>query len=624
MSYIGKKPTSSFASATSQTFTGNNSTTAFTLNRRVSAPEDLEVFVSNIQQQPTTSYTIGSTGLALNFDSAPPSGEFYVVYRNEAGTNAIDLGAARLAENNTFTEAQTFNNDVTFDGATAGRDIVFDRSDNALEFADNAKATFGSSDDLQIYHDGNHSYISDQGQGGITILNDSWMYIRSANASEIKAIFKTNSSVDLYYNNDKKFETTDTGVKFTGNAVIGADAADFTFATNSIHLGASADLKIGHTNNNNVILSDNGMPFSVYTDVFRVNSADNSENLFGADKNSSFFCKFDNNTKFQTTTNGAVVGGVTPETQHSSMKTVQVGARGFLTPFDSGAVYLTSNIFYNTSSQWEYATAGGGNVLSLNNGSLYYYHVQNGSNGGTASLVERFVIANNNNNNDNYIYYKSNRNSVAHYFQNEHGTYPYGCYIEFPNASPDNTSQYFLTCHDSTIARLRIYSDGDVVNHDNSYGSTSDERLKQDIVDASSQWDDIKNIKIRNFKKKNDVEKYGDKAWSQIGVIAQELETVSPKLIRETEPDENDVATNPEFGTVVDDTDKPIEYKETDTIPDGKKVGDIKGYEKKVEVKSNVKAVMYSVLYMKAVKALQEAMTRIETLEAKVAELESK
>ena len=40
------------------------------------------------------------------------------------------------------------------------------------------------------------------------------------------------------------------------------------------------------------------------------------------------------------------------------------------------------------------------------------------------------------------------------------------------------------------------------------------------------------------------------------------------------------------------------------------------------ETKENVKRVNYSVLYMKAVKALQEAMTRIETLEAKVAKLE--
>lgn len=37
----------------------------------------------------------------------------------------------------------------------------------------------------------------------------------------------------------------------------------------------------------------------------------------------------------------------------------------------------------------------------------------------------------------------------------------------------------------------------------------------------------------------------------------------------------------------------------------------------------DIKTVKYSVLYMKAVKALQEAMTRIETLETKVAALES-
>ena len=54
----------------------------------------------------------------------------------------------------------TFTGDVTFDGATAGRDIVFDRSDNALEFADDARAKFGSGGDLSVYHDGSHSIIS--------------------------------------------------------------------------------------------------------------------------------------------------------------------------------------------------------------------------------------------------------------------------------------------------------------------------------------------------------------------------------------------------------------------------------------------------------------------------------
>ena len=103
MSYIGTRPTSSFASATSQTFTGNNSTTAFTLNRRVSAPEDLEVFVSNVQQQPTASYTIGSNGLTLTFSEAPPSGQFYVVYRSGVTPSVLDPNGARTNQNNTFT-----------------------------------------------------------------------------------------------------------------------------------------------------------------------------------------------------------------------------------------------------------------------------------------------------------------------------------------------------------------------------------------------------------------------------------------------------------------------------------------------------------------------------------------
>ena len=62
-----------------------------------------------------------------------------------------------------------FSNDVTFDGATAGYDAVWDRSDNALEFAANAKATFGAAQDMQLYHDGNHGYIADAGTGNLRL-----------------------------------------------------------------------------------------------------------------------------------------------------------------------------------------------------------------------------------------------------------------------------------------------------------------------------------------------------------------------------------------------------------------------------------------------------------------------
>ena len=185
---------------------------------------------------------------------------------------------------------------------------------------------------------------------------------------------------------------------------------------------------------------------------------------------------------------------------------------------------------------------------------------------------------------------------------------PYGSNIRFTDQSPDNRTSTFLVTNDGTTSRCIIYSDGDIENHDNSYGAFSDERIKQDIRDSNSQWDDIKALKIRNYKKKDDVRQYGDKAWEQIGVIAQEIEAAGmDKLIRHADPSAADIISSSEFGTL---------YEDGDDIPEGKKIGDVK------EVKEQVKAVKYSILYMKAIKALQEAMAKIETLETKVKALE--
>ena len=128
--------------------------------------------------------------------------------------------------------------------------------------------------------------------------------------------------------------------------------------------------------------------------------------------------------------------------------------------------------------------------------------------------------------------------------------------------------------------KCRIHGDGDIENVNGNYGSISDIKLKENIVDANSQWDDIKAIKIRNYNFKAETTY---PTHTQIGLIAQELELVCPKLVTET-PDVD--SENKELGTVT-------------------------------------KSVNLSVLYMKAVKCLQEAMTKIEVLETKVAALEA-
>ena len=152
-------------------------------------------------------------------------------------------------------------------------------------------------------------------------------------------------------------------------------------------------------------------------------------------------------------------------------------------------------------------------------------------------------------------------------------------------------SSYNLIDGHAPSGRFLVRDSGSVQNTQNSYGAISDERIKQDITDASSQWNDIKALKVRNFKLKSDTSK------TLLGLVAQELETSSMNgLIDEAPPEKEHVAYHSDFGTI-----------------DGE--GNFTAGQK-------VKSVKYSVLYMKAIKCLQEAITKIETLETKVKALE--
>jgi hypothetical protein len=214
-----------------------------------------------------------------------------------------------------------------------------------------------------------------------------------------------------------------------------------------------------------------------------------------------------------------------------------------------------------------------------------------------------------------------NGGSMIAEFQHD-GTSPYGVRIDLDDA-PDNNTQWFLECGDGTN-RCRIESDGDLQNHDNSYGSISDSRIKDNIADASSQWDDIKALRVRKFKMKDDILQYGaDNATYKLGLIAQETEAVSPGLIKKRVATVEEVKHSSEFGTVVDDTDAPIVDKHQKPVLDG---SGNPTYQKKVVRKDGdaalIRQMKYSILYMKAIKCLQEAQTRIETLESKVKTLE--
>ena len=109
----------------------------------------------------------------------------------------------------------TFRDDVNFISAN-GNNILFDKSDNALKFGDNVKAQFGDSQDLSIYHNGTNSYIEDSnGSAHFNILSHRFQILNQA-GNESMARFYANGAAELYFNNNLKFETNNTGINVTG------------------------------------------------------------------------------------------------------------------------------------------------------------------------------------------------------------------------------------------------------------------------------------------------------------------------------------------------------------------------------------------------------------------------
>ena len=92
MAYVGTPldTTNAFQSLAGKRFSGDASTTDFTLDSAPNSTLDIEVFVGNVRQDPNSAYTV--SGATLGFTAAPPSGtnNIYVVHQAKAvGTIGI-------------------------------------------------------------------------------------------------------------------------------------------------------------------------------------------------------------------------------------------------------------------------------------------------------------------------------------------------------------------------------------------------------------------------------------------------------------------------------------------------------------------------------------------------------
>ena len=172
---------------------------------------------------------------------------------------------------------------------------------------------------------------------------------------------------------------------------------------------------------------------------------------------------------------------------------------------------------------------------------------------------------------------------------------PYGLRINFSGGAPNNTTNYFINASDTSGTKFQVYSNGNVVNTNNSYGAISDIKLKENIVDATPKLDDLMQVKIRNYNLIGEETK-------QLGVVAQELEEVFPALVSESPDFEEQEAPQ-------------LDENGQDVLDEN---GDVVMTTEKIDLGTTTKSVKYSVFVPMLIKAVQELKAEIETLKSQI------
>ena len=222
-------------------------------------------------------------------------------------TNVTAAGALMDSELTNITAVKALNQGVSttdspsFAGLTASGEIA---ANGGIALGDNDKATFGASDDLQIYHDGSNSYIDEVGTGNLLINADS-LRLRDTSGNPY-LLGNVGAEVRLYYNGSTKVQTTSTGIDVTGEITAdGIALGDNQKAT----FGASDDLQIYH-NGVHSYIQDNGTGnLRVPTSNFQVRNAADNAAMFTAIDGGSTYLYNNGNLKLEATSTGIDVTG---------------------------------------------------------------------------------------------------------------------------------------------------------------------------------------------------------------------------------------------------------------------------------------------------------------------------
>ena len=170
---------------------------------------------------------------------------------------------------------------------------------NNILLPDGARLAFGDSwdgtnADLDIYHDGTHSFISDQGTGNLALLT-SQLVVNNAADSANMIVATQGGSVNLYYDGTQHFRTVSTGIEVTGSIKVTGDGSNATVlsesGTGDFTIDAVGDITLD-ADGNDIRFSDGGTQFGKFKrdgGNFRIFSSEDDKDLefLGVDNGST-------------------------------------------------------------------------------------------------------------------------------------------------------------------------------------------------------------------------------------------------------------------------------------------------------------------------------------------------
>ena len=236
MPYLGKVAGTNSSGTSKDSFSGDGSTTAFTMSSSVHLVTDVEVFVDNVQQEPTIAYTI--SGTTLTFTEAPDNGtdNIYVIHRSgNTDSFLIKKGSSPTLGNLIIADAGTIGSASSTSAMTIASSGIVTFVDNINMDSDSAVIKLGADQDVTITH------VADTGITLASGTNDTKLQVNSNAADGDAAPYIIlNRTSDSPVDNDnggtiQYHMENDNNQQFVASS-IGATASDVSDGTEDAYL----------------------------------------------------------------------------------------------------------------------------------------------------------------------------------------------------------------------------------------------------------------------------------------------------------------------------------------------------------------------------------------------------